>query len=307
LVFATVGSSGLFLNAAPILLATRLLVGVATGMMITCRTSLIAVSYTGRARARMTGYTFGVGAVSAVILVLVSGAAAHLSWRAPFALHAVIGAVFIIPVLALKAIPSIGVGADSVARGALETFRHLKPAATAYCLIFVVVLIANLFSIQITFLLVQAGITSPATIANVCVGNVLAIALSNAVYGRIEARLGVVRTTQSVFACLAIGASLCASSLSLPQFIAGTFIGGIGVGLGVPAAINPIMRRTSLILAARALSIATTVMYLGGATAPVLYAPIRVAVGLHGVYYFAAIAILFGLIMFRVRSPITGT
>jgi MFS family permease len=302
LMFAFMGSAGLVVGAAFPLLATRLLVGITTGTMITCGTSLIAASYDGAGRARMTGRTYGVGAVCAIVFVAISGAVATISWRAPFALHAALAAFFLAPILSMKAIAPIAADNEYIARSTIENLRPLRPAVPAYCLIFAVVLIGTLFNVQLPFLLAQIGATAPRTIANVCVGYAAAVALTNVAYGWVHERLGISRTSELALVVSAVAAFLCASAPSTWWVALGAAIGGIGMGLGVPVAINLVMHRVAPMFAPRALSLATTMMFLGGSSAPLIFGPIRVAFGLHGEYYISAAVTVAGLLLYRLRA-----
>jgi MFS family permease len=304
LTFALAGSAGLFIDSALALLGTRFLVGLATGTMLTCGASLIAANYRGIEQARMTGRMFSLGAVCAAAFVLVSGALASISWRAPFLMHGAFAAFFLVPALLLKSPESAEV--SGVAGSAVGNLRRLRPAAFGYCLVFAVVLINNLFNIQITFLLSQVGVTAPGTIAVVCVGNVISLAVAGAAYGWVESHLGFYRTAQIAFTALALGAGVCATSSGALPILLGASIGGAGGGLGVTGMMSLIMRRVPVKLAPRALGFATTMMFLGASAAPLIFSPIRAVVGLPGVYLVVATAILIALALHRLASAPAG-
>ena len=90
-------------------------------------------------------------------------------------------------------------------------------------------------------------------------------------------------------------------SSGVVPILLGASIGGAGGGLGVTGMMSLIMRRVSPKLAPRALGLATTMMFLGASAAPLVFSPIRAVVGLQGVYFVIATAILVALALRRLH------
>lgn len=303
LVFGLSGSAGLLLDSAPVLLATRLIVGLMGGMLMTAAGLGIAARYDEDGRARMMGVNLAVGAFTAILFLFAAAAMARISWRAPFALHAMLAIVALVLVARARLPDSARSVAGSVPGAFWPAF---VPALAAYGLIAVIVVTGNLFNVQIVFLLVSRGFSDPGTLAAICAIMPLALGLTNIVFGSIEARLGLVRTLATAMGLFVAGTFLCAVLPSLATTALGMIAGGIALGLGTPAALTLIMRRMEPARMPTALSFATTLIYTGGALAPLAYVPLRGLVGHGGIYFVAAGLILAGLLGWSARRFSAG-
>jgi len=168
------------------------------------------------------------------------------------------------------------------------SLQALYPALPAYLMIAALLFLSSLFTIQITFLAAESGTTSPVTIANICMVYALIVFVGNISIGRVSTRLGLIRTLRLAFWLVTAGTVICASSEQVSGIAIGGGIGGLGVGLGIPAILKLIILRVPLWLAPRALGFGITMMYLGASAAPVVIVPISGALTLRGTYYFLA-------------------
>jgi len=294
LIFGLAGSAGLVVDSALPLLATRLLLGLAGGMLMAGAGLGIAARYNDGGRAKMMGWNLAVGAFTAVLFLFVAAAMAKLSWRAPFALHgglALIGLALVMTGRLPEAQPRV-VGA--VTGGFWST---LLPALPAYGLLLVMVVTGNLFNVQIVFLLDWRGHGEPGVLAAMCAIMPMALGATNIIFGRLEAALGLARTIVLSQAMFIAGTTLCAVSPSLATTAAGMICGGVALGLCTPSAMTLIMRRVEPARMPTALSLATTLIYAGGASAPLIYVPLRSYVGYGGIYLCAAGVLLAGLVV----------
>lgn len=298
LIFGLSGSAGLFIDSAEVLLATRLLVGLMGGMLMTTAGLGIAARYDDRGRARMMGVNLAFGAFTAILFLFAAAAMAKLSWRAPFALHGMLALVGL-ALVARAQLPASRQSAVAAVRGSF--WPALLPALAAYGLILVIVVTGNLFNVQIVFLLVSRGFSDPATLATICAIMPLALGLTNIIFGNIEARLGLTGTIASAMALFVTGTLLCAALPSLITTGIGMVAGGIALGLGTPSALTLIMRKVDPQRMPTALSFATTLIYTGGAMAPLAYLPLRRLVGHSGIYVAAAGIISIGLVIWSLQ------
>jgi len=307
LIFSLVGSLGSVLAAAMPLLVSRLVTGVAAGTMMACGTSLIAASFDGIQRSRMSGRLYAVGAVCSVTFVFIAGAVADIWWRAPFLLHGMIAVVFFGPVLFMRSDAFAGSSSSKVkTAGGFEKWLRLKPALPAYGLIALLVLFGNLFTIQIAFLMASTGTTSPKVIANVCMCHALGAFMANLCVGKVEATMGMRLSLQ--LACILIAIGSVASGLTSGPILlaASVFVGGLGIGIGIPSTLNLIMRRVPEVLVPRALGMGVTMMYIGGSVAPLILVPLSAVIGTQAVYYVAGIAIAGGVVLWQGAMRIRG-
>jgi MFS family permease len=293
--FALAGSVGMVVVAAVPLLASRLVTGLAAGTLMTCGSSIIAMSFNGIEQTRMMGRVFAVGAICSISFVFISGAVAVISWRAPFLLHAAVALLFFIPVMRMPR-QTVSPPAAREKGGSFGILMRFKPAVPAYLAIAALVLLASLFTVQIAFLTAESAGASPQLIANICMGHALMSFVGNVSLARVSTRIGVIPTLRLAFCLLAAGAFVCAGSSVVWTIALGAAIGGLGVGFGIPLAINLIMRRVPVALAPRALGLGTTMMYVGGACGPLIIVPLSNALTLRGVYYCAGASIITGIV-----------
>jgi MFS family permease len=294
LVFGLAGSAGLLLDSAPALLATRLLLGLMGGMLMASAGLGIAARYEPAQRPRMMGWNLAVGAFTAIAFLFLAATAARLSWRAPFALHGVLATIGLLLVAGAR-LPVTARPEAAPAAG--DRLRALGPALPAYGLLLVMVVTGNLFNVQIVFLLAARGFGDPGTLATICAIMPFALGFTNIAFGAIEARLGVVRTIGASMLLFVVGTVLCAMVPSLVVTGAGMIAGGIALGLCTPAAMTLIMRGVEPARMPTALSLATTLLYVGGGVAPLIWVPLRAVVGHGGIYLCAGGVILAGLVL----------
>ncbi len=305
LLFGIAGSAGLALDSAPLLLATRLLLGLMGGMLMAAAGLGIAARYEPARRPRMMGVNLAVGAFTAILFLFVAAAVAKISWRAPFALHGGLALVGLLLVAGAR-LPDSAT-APSVAATREGLWRALLPALPAYGLLLVMVVTGNLFNVQIVFLLASRGIADPGELATICAIMPMALGVTNMVFGNVEARLGLARTIIVAFAMFVVGTTLCAILPSLVTTGAGMIAGGIALGLCTPSAMTLIMRGVAPDRMPTALSFATTLIYVGGGAAPLVYVLLRGVVGYGGIYLCAGGVIFAGLVVWSMSRLVPHT
>jgi MFS family permease len=302
LTFGIAGSAGLLIDAATPLLATRLVLGLMGGMLMASAGLGIAARYDAADRPRMMGVNLAVGAFTAILFLFVAAAVAKVSWRAPFALHGALGLVGLLLVASAR-LPDAAAPVRE-RRDIGGFWRALLPALPAYALLLVMVLTGNLFNVQIVFLLASRGFADPGMLATMCAIMPVALGITNIGFGAMEAHLGLVRTIVASLLLFVGGTALCGASPSLVTTGAGMIAGGIALGLCTPSAMTLIMRGVEPARMPTALSFATTLIYVGGGSAPLLWVPLRGLVGHPGIYLCAGGAILAGLLLWSVRRMI---
>ncbi|MGI9498998.1 MAG: MFS transporter [Geminicoccaceae bacterium] len=145
------------------LLISRAVLGLASALVLSAATALIADIYEGPARQRMFARQAAANTFGGGIILLVSGALAALSWRLPFALYLVAGPL---AWLAWRLPP----------RGTTATMRNLKPPA-GLLPILLAMAIFYLVPLHAAFLL-QSMAAGPAIAGAVIAGATIAGGLS---------------------------------------------------------------------------------------------------------------------------------
>ena len=229
-VFTLAGGAGFFIDNLWVLLASRLLLGIADAFIGVLTISLIATRLDPVRRNRWIGWFIFASTVGALALIPLSGAISQFGWRYIFLLYGLGGLIFISAAIAVKdeperapsapasaparsgaAIP-IGLIAVGLAAGAVENTAHLF----------------------LPFHLADMGVTSPSTIARAVLLIALGGAVSAFLYGQVRTFITIRWTFVLAFAVG--GAALI--WLGLAQDFAAVLVGagclGLGVGLLAP-------------------------------------------------------------------------
>jgi MFS family permease len=297
-VFALTGSAGLVIDDPWLLLGTRWVMGFANGVMQACCTSLIALYYTGVARARMNGLLITVGSASGFIFVLIAGQmAAHFSWRGPFALHGLVAAVFAFPILLMG--PARRVTATG--HGAWANLKRLRPVLPAYVLCVAIYILLVMFNVQLAFVLAASGFSAPVVVANVFALVAGSIMVVSFFYDKIAARFAMGPTLTLVFLGAAATLVLTGSASALPMFVCAVLMNGLTMGVGLPALWTYAMRLSPPDLVPRALGLVATSYYLGGTLSPMVTAPLRAAAGLRGQFFVVAGVVVVAVLLVHLR------
>ena len=275
------GTAALYLDGRSALLASRFVLGLATGGIITSSVVLIGQQFDPAARARFLGYANAAGAVAGVsggVLAGVLGSA--WGWRAPFALYGLGLVLLLSGFAATRVVP--GRSAETVAaKTGMSGVRSLWPIYLTILCAYVVVFMTTT---QVSFLLAANGTSSPAVVGLILSGASLLAAVGAWSYGRIAPRLG--RGRVLALALFLLGAGCAVMGLwTQPAF---TFIGCCltGLGGGLLNVYFPVllMDLASLSVRGRALGLLYTVQFLGDFVNPFVIYPLRATLGIEGAF-----------------------
>lgn len=284
--FAIAGTAGLWLNSLPMLLGSRLVLGIAVALIMTAQTALIGQGFTGAARATFMGLQIAATNLSGFVFMLLAGWLAGSSPFLPFGIYAV--ALLYLPLMwiALRD-GERGRGAEpsDAATGGPWWIAKL---ATAALLAGLSQVGFYLFPTQIPFYLAQLGHDDPSAAARVLASVTLAGGLFSLGYGHIRARLGLGRTLVIGFMLFAAGFVLLSRGGGVSSAMGAGALVGAGTGclfpafLGVAIDLAPASRRG---LASGAI---TTALFLGQFLSPLLARPLVGAVGFPQTFVLAA-------------------
>jgi MFS family permease len=282
------GAAGLVVTDANILLASRFIAGFAAACLTTACIWVIAERYVSHERARVLGYAAAVASVAGVGATLLGGVLAQrLGWRAPFALFLVFAGLGL--AFSLPSAPRVKPTVEKGPAGAGYAFlRRLWPF---YVLSVFLMALVFLGSIQLPFLLNEDGIRSAALRSGILSATTFACAIVSALYGPVQKSLG----PQLTFA-LSTGV-LCAGLLTLglgrgaPAAVAGAVGIGAFVGLLSPYLLHVVTVWAPVAERGRAIGVLITFNYLGAFANPWIFAPLRTAFGLHGMFVTTGAAV----------------
>jgi MFS family permease len=268
--FGVSGTAGMFIDTAWVFLVSRFIVGFAIGVMMTCCTALVALTFGEVTRARMNAWLLTVGCFCGIGLILVVGfAASHFSWRAPFALHAIMAGIFLIPVLAVPKIPL-----RPVEHGFFKNLARLKPVLPVFVAAFLMHAVTMQLLLKLPFVFTNHGLGDPQTISLAFAFHGTAAMIGAFSYGRWAAHLSLSRVIPSGIVVLTLGFVVAGFAASLPVFLFAVVLIGGGIAFPQAALFTWAMRDAPLDLTPRALGFVNTSLYLGDAMSPIVFAPL---------------------------------
>ncbi|GAB3555818.1 MFS transporter [Spelaeicoccus albus] len=293
--YTLAGTAGLWVAGIVALLASRIILGIAGGMIMTSVTTTIAGLWNGPARARMMAAQQAFASLGGVVFLPLAGILAPLGWRIPFALYAV--AVVILPfALAVPLLPRrrIAPAPPDSAPPPPDSARRAQAPVVALVLGVAVIGTAVFFMAptQIPFLLAHAGL--PPVLSGVAVAASTATGIVGALlFPALRRRFDFGAIAAGSLLMLGIGWIVIGSSGSETPIgvIAGALVGGIGVGAIVPDLNVWMSDVVSGPRRATALGGLVAAIFGGQFLSPMLLAPIIGAIGIRGAF-FAAAAIL---------------
>jgi MFS family permease len=280
-VYAFGGLGCILAPDANTLIAARLLLGFASGLVMTCSMSMVADHGEGPQRDRVLGFASASAAGLAVVAQVVGGQLVQsLGWRGSFGLYALAIPVFLVALSGATDVPLRATVLTS------HSQASLLPRLWSV-LVLTMVLTIGLFmpGIQGPFLLVEEGVTDPATIGMILASYSITAAVVAACYGRIAATLRM--RGQISLACLGMGVGCIGLALlhgGVPTLTLGCVIIGAGVGLIEPLTVTLALQHSPAPLHTRAVGLLLSAVFLGQFLNPIAVSPLRTGLGVHGTF-----------------------
>ncbi len=301
--YGLAGAAGLVVSDAGVLLASRLLLGLAAAGIATSATTLLAEQFDEPMRSRLIGHQSSIGAAAGLLSTLLAGLVAEVAgWRAPFA--------FYLLAWSMVLVASWGV-APSAPRLALRTIQPTNEAMPCRRLwplyLLCIPLYASIFmtTTQVPFLLRADGVTSPSVQSWVLAMASMWNAIGAAFYGRIRERIGGQRAFGTSLALMAVGqAMLGLSHHPLPAAV-GCALAGTGAGLAVPHVPAMLLERVQGAARGRALGLMYSSLFFGSFCNPLFVAPVAAMFGRHGALLASATLMAIGALaaLLLARKP----
>lgn len=298
ILYALFGIAGAFMPNLPALMASRALLGIATGGFTAASLGLIGKLYAGETRSQVIAYVSSTISLSNIVYPLTAGLLGLIHWRWAFALYGLALPVALLTSLIFREKPG-SEGADSSSSGG--ELKGMKPN--------IGVLLGDRQTLQIFFTLIVTAILIYASViyiplymrqvlgsTTVMIGVTLASkALGAAIVAafgvrRIAQRVGDVRTIMLGFGVMALALVGITFSHHLAVLLPIVILFGMAYGIAVPCLYDVLTNRTDTALQASVLAIGTGSSFLGQFLSPLLLAPVFTHLGLSNVFYVAAIA-----------------
>ena len=231
--YALVGMLPLWLDSLPLILASRAVVGVAEGVIVTCAVALTADHFHGPSRDRMFGGQTVVTATASIVFLAVGGALGASNWRIPFWIYL---AGLVLAALVALVVPEPRRGDRAQARSPLTPLPRSRVAR--FCAVtFVMGMIYVTPVVELSFRLTEVGVTSTATIGLISALAAVGTAAAGLSFGTLS-RLG----TSRLLTVGAIPAGVGIASMGLfssPTLITiGAMVGSAGCGTLLPTVLS---------------------------------------------------------------------
>ncbi|MDB5394292.1 MAG: major facilitator superfamily 1 [Rhodospirillales bacterium] len=275
--FAFFGSAGLYLDDPVWLLASRLALGFAAIAYGSATIWLIGGRFTDAGRARALSYRNILGGIAGLTSVLLAGHVAEAAgWQGVFILF--LAPLLLIPATIFAIAPQSADRQKSAEGEAKQSLAFLWPIFTLAVLLAVVMMMNTA---QLSFLLIDNGISSPHAQSHVMVAGSFMTMVGSILYSELGIRLGV-RGNYSVPALL-LGAGGITLGLSHGALMAtlGAGLSGTGAGWMIPHFSRLILGRTPASARGRAVGLFFSAIYLGDLINPFVVRPLAVGFGIH--------------------------
>jgi MFS family permease len=298
LLYAAIGTAGLYLTSLPALIASRLLLGVAAVTITTTAMAMINTRLAGIERAKWMGAHVGVAMVGSILINPIAGYLGEFGWRWPFALY-LIGLPF--------ALLALGLDRGVVQRPRATAATVQEPGLLSwfpvrYALLAVLIgSMTYLPMVYLPFLMREMGVTSPTTISLVLTGDVALGAVTALLYGRSRRYFSIYAAFAFSFACVGTGMFVVAIASSLVGVVAGMMTFGVGLGWLVPNLMTAVSQQVQLEQQGRATGLVKGAHHLAAPLCIVIVEPLARRLGPEGAMMAAAAVAFFLLIVMSYR------
>lgn len=282
--YAAAGSSGLWVETLPGLLAGRALLGLAVAVTMTANTALVGDYFTGAARNRYLGLQTSFMSLGGIVFLVGGGLLAEWDWRGPFAIY--LAALLLIPA-AFLALPEPARPAPL--KGAAPAARPPRVILALFAAAFLLMAAFYLVPVQLPFHLVGLGIERPALTGAAIGGMTVTSALASFNFGRIQARIGPAWCFAAGFGAMAAGYALLSLATGLAGVIASLGVAGVGTGLVMPNVATTALTLAPPQMRGRVAGGVTASVFAGQFASPLLAGPFIAGHGYAATYLGAAV------------------
>ncbi len=304
--YGIAGSSGLYLDSLPAILAGRGVMGLGVAGIMTTVITLFADYYEGPERAKVIGLQASFMALGGVIFLTFGGFLAELSWRFPFGIY--LAAFAFIP-FGIKYLyeperkSSESLELDQSKLGSSKNLIQLL--IIVYGLVMTAQIIFYTIPIHLPFYLMNTFGTS-ASMSGIAIAIVTLFAgLTSLIYGRIKGRFGYVYILVISFLAIGFGYTIISTSVSAFGIISGLITVGIGFGTFIPNVNTWLAEVAPEKYRGRVMGGITTFVFLGQFLSPIATQPIHVAFEIPGLYLTSgAYLLITGTLLLLFRNPL---
>ncbi len=300
LLYAIAGIAGAYAPDFWTLIASRVLLGLASGGLGAVGMGLLADYYSGPRRDRLIGWVSVIGGGGTLVSLIAAGALVeNFGWHAPFGLYLVGLLMFLV---AVPTVPRTPVSAAATHGGAGGS---VLPAAGYLVMLVILSIVMNMIAVQGVFLLHEEGYTSPTVHSIVLDVMTVGTMIGAYAFGHLRPRLGYAAMLALTWALLGLGMMGFALAQGIAAISLFAFVAGLGAGLVTPSHQSAILGVVEPSANAKAMGFAFGAIFVGLMINPFIVKPLREALGFQSA--FAAIGAAgfvgcVGALLWRLRT-----
>ena len=276
------GGAGLVVQNAGLLFASRVIAGFAASCIVTACMWGISSEIGKDSRARSFGFAGAIGGASAIASVIIGGyLTQHLGWRFAFVQFVVIALVILPIVLA-------GVQQkrpEGIPAGRPGYFKRMVPL---YLQILILFSIIGMFSMQLPFMLNEGGLIDAGARSLIQAIPGIGVIVGGAIFGLAQQRFGATWTLVLSTGLFALGLLLIATNRALVPLAIGAGGTGLCMGMSMPYFYHSVSERAGPAAAGRYLGYLSAFSFFGVFANPILFEPLKAAIGIHAVFFVSA-------------------
>jgi MFS family permease len=313
-VFAISALLPIWLNSFMLILASRIVAGMAIGVMITSAVALTADYYSGAALQRWLQAQGGAGAIAGVVVSLASGALGEISWRYAF-FPLFVGIPLLLGLVVVPAPKVAGAAASAEDEPALASDADGPAPWNVWIGVFALAVVGTAIIFPPAYEL-GAMVVEKSLGASSITGLGVAVLAGGAVLGAFS--VGWLRVPPPAKAALAItfagiGTIIMAQATTLIPLLAGSAVVGVSQGMLGPVLSIWLLEQTPARLRGRIVGVLQTASFLTVFAAPLIARQIAVGLGASSaamrVYTIIdlVVIVIIGLFLVRRRaSPVVA-
>lgn len=266
------GTSGFVVDSLYLILAGRMVVGIAVAGIMTTVTTLIGDYFTGHERQRFMGYQASFMAYGGVVFIALSGVMTEVSWRFPFLLFAI--PILYLP-LVLYNIKEPDIQSTESNEGVTITSSYPKGFVFfIYGIGFFFMACFYMIPTQLPFYLQNVvGVSSTETGLAIAAAT-LSGGTASLFYNKVKNRSTYHFVYFIVFMAMGLGFLTISASALYGLVVTGLFICGFGMGMLMPNTNTCLLELAPEKLRGRIMGGVTTSFFLGQFFSPILFNPL---------------------------------
>ena len=302
--YAVAGTSGLYFNSLPWLLAGRAVLGIAVGGLITAVITLIGDYYEGDHRNRFMGTQAAFAGLGGLIFISSGGVLADIHWRLPFLIYAASLIVLFMARVSVNEPEDSQTPRDSSVNKITGIHPAKIPVAvySVYVITFFSMIVFYMIPVQMPFMLsALEGVSNTGIGFAIAFVNVASVTTS-VNYGRIRRYLSYQKIMALVFFIVFIGLFIISQAQTYWAMISGILMCGFGFGLLMPNLNLWLISLAPATLRGRLVGYLNSALFLGMFMSPIALQPLIYYSSLQGSFFIMGIVLLTLALIFLVYA-----